>query len=59
VIASFTATSIFWLKRMGTIGEEIFSLKLERRIHAGEIVLVAMDLTMSHDATPPSTCHRG
>jgi homoaconitase/3-isopropylmalate dehydratase large subunit len=38
---------------MGTIGEEIFSLKLGRKIHAGEIVLVAMDFTMSHDATPP------
>jgi homoaconitate hydratase family protein len=36
---------------MGTIAEEIFSQKLGREVHAGEIVLAEVDFIMSHDST--------
>ena len=38
---------------MGTVAEEIFSRKLSRNVSAGEIVLVDIDVTMSHDNTTP------
>src|SRR5215469_6574271 len=38
---------------MGTLTEEILSRKVGRRIHAGEIVVVDLDLVMSHDTTTP------
>ena len=38
---------------MGTIAEEIFSQKLGREVHAGEIVLAEVDFIMSHDSTTP------
>lgn len=38
---------------MGTLSEEILSRKLERQVHAGEIVVVDLDLVMSHDTTTP------
>ena len=38
---------------MGTIAEEIFSQKLGREVHAGEIVLADVDFIMSHDSTSP------
>jgi len=38
---------------MGTLIEEIFSRKLERQVHAGEIVMVDVDTIMSHDNTTP------
>lgn len=41
------------VKLMGTVAEEIFSMKLSRDVSAGEIVLVDIDVTMSHDNTTP------
>ena len=38
---------------MGTLVEEIFSRRLGREVHAGEIVLVDVDAIMSHDNTTP------
>ena len=38
---------------MGTLVEEIFSLKAGRVVHAGEIVLLDVDAIMSHDNTTP------
>ena len=38
---------------MGTLSEEILSRKLGRPVHAGEIVVVDLDLVMSHDTTTP------
>lgn len=38
---------------MGTNAEEIFSQKLKRVVHAGEIVLAEVDFIMSHDSTTP------
>lgn len=38
---------------MGTLTEEILSRKVGRRVHAGEIVVVDLDLVMSHDTTTP------
>ncbi len=38
---------------MGTLSEEIFSLKLGRRVTAGDLVVVDVDLIMSHDTTTP------
>lgn len=38
---------------MGTIAEEIFSEKLGREVHAGEIVSAKVDFIMSHDSTTP------
>jgi len=38
---------------MGTIAEQIFSQKLGRGVHAGEIVLADVDFIMSHDSTTP------
>lgn len=38
---------------MGTLSEEILSRKLGRHVHAGEIVVVDLDLVMSHDTTTP------
>ncbi len=38
---------------MGTLVEEIFSLKAGRRVSAGEIVLLDVDAIMSHDNTTP------
>ncbi|SRR5579884_2830669 len=38
---------------MGTLIEEIFSRKLDRRVHAGEIVVAPVDYAMSHDNTTP------
>ena len=38
---------------MGTIAEEIFSQKLGREVHAGEMVLADVDFIMSHDSTTP------
>ena len=38
---------------MGTLTEEILSRKVGRRVHAGEIIVVDLDLVMSHDTTTP------
>ncbi|MDA8216595.1 MAG: 3-isopropylmalate dehydratase large subunit [Dehalococcoidales bacterium] len=38
---------------MGTLAEEIFSRKLGRPVEAGELVVVPVDLVMSHDTTTP------
>ncbi len=38
---------------MGTIAEEIFSLKLGREVRAGEIVIADVDFVVSHDSTTP------
>lgn len=38
---------------MGTLTEEILSRKLGRRTQAGELVVVDLDLVMSHDTTTP------
>jgi len=38
---------------MGTLTEEIFSRKIGRRVHAGEIVVAPVDYAMSHDNTTP------
>ncbi|HMN62625.1 MAG TPA: 3-isopropylmalate dehydratase large subunit [Anaerolinea sp.] len=38
---------------MGTLVEEIFSRRLGRTVHAGEIVLLDVDAIMSHDNTTP------
>jgi 3-isopropylmalate/(R)-2-methylmalate dehydratase large subunit len=38
---------------MGTLVEEIFSRRLGRSVHAGEIILVDVDAIMSHDNTTP------
>jgi len=38
---------------MGTLTEEIFSRRLGRRVHAGEIVVAAVDYAMAHDVTGP------
>jgi 3-isopropylmalate dehydratase large subunit len=38
---------------MGTLSEEILSHNVGRRVHAGEIVVVDLDLVMSHDTTTP------
>jgi 3-isopropylmalate/(R)-2-methylmalate dehydratase large subunit len=38
---------------MGTLIEEIFSQRLGRAVHAGEIVLLDVDYYMSHDNTTP------
>jgi homoaconitate hydratase family protein len=36
---------------MGTMAEEIFSQKLNREVHAGEIVVAEVDFIMSNDST--------
>jgi 3-isopropylmalate dehydratase large subunit len=38
---------------MGTLSEEILSRKVGRPVHAGEIIVVDLDLVMSHDTTTP------
>ncbi len=38
---------------MGTLVEEIFSHRLERRVAAGDIVIAEVDSIMSHDNTTP------
>ncbi|PIY59806.1 3-isopropylmalate dehydratase large subunit, partial [Candidatus Woesearchaeota archaeon CG_4_10_14_0_8_um_filter_47_5] len=38
---------------MGTLAEEIFSRRLGRSVHAGDIVLADVDYIMSHDNTTP------
>src|SRR5438874_11855021 len=38
---------------MGTLTEEIFSRRLGRPIHAGEIVVAPVDYAMAHDVTGP------
>jgi 3-isopropylmalate dehydratase large subunit len=38
---------------MGTLSEEIFSLKLGKTVRAGDLVVVDVDLIMSHDTTTP------
>ena len=38
---------------MGTLVEEIFSHRLGREVHAGEIVIAEVDSIMSHDNTTP------
>jgi 3-isopropylmalate/(R)-2-methylmalate dehydratase large subunit/methanogen homoaconitase large subunit len=38
---------------MGTLSEEILSRKVGRTVHAGEIIVVDLDLVMSHDTTTP------
>src|SRR5215470_14847946 len=38
---------------MGTLTEEILSRKVGRRVQAGEIIVVDLDLVMSHDTTTP------
>lgn len=38
---------------MGTMTEEIFSRKIGRPVHAGEIVIAPVDYVMSHDNTTP------
>src|ERR1700738_4147659 len=39
--------------KMGTLTEEIFSRRLGRQIHAGEIVVAPVDYAMAHDVTGP------
>ena len=38
---------------MGTLTEEIFSRRMERPVHAGEIVVAPVDYAMAHDVTGP------
>ena len=38
---------------MGTLTEEIFSRRLGRTVHAGEIVVAPVDYAMAHDVTGP------
>jgi 3-isopropylmalate/(R)-2-methylmalate dehydratase large subunit/methanogen homoaconitase large subunit len=38
---------------MGTLSEEILSRKAGRSVHMGEIIVVDLDLVMSHDTTTP------
>ncbi len=38
---------------MGTLTEEIFSRRLDRPVHAGEIVVAPVDYAMAHDVTGP------
>jgi 3-isopropylmalate dehydratase large subunit len=38
---------------MGTLTEEILSRNVGRRVQAGEIIVVDLDLVMSHDTTTP------
>jgi len=38
---------------MGTLTEEIFSRRLGREVHAGEIVVAPVDYAMAHDVTGP------
>ena len=38
---------------MGTLTEEIFSRRLGRDVHAGEIVVAPVDYAMAHDVTGP------
>jgi 3-isopropylmalate dehydratase large subunit len=38
---------------MGTLSEEILSRKVGRHVHPGEIIVVDLDLVMSHDTTTP------
>jgi 3-isopropylmalate/(R)-2-methylmalate dehydratase large subunit/methanogen homoaconitase large subunit len=38
---------------MGTLSEEILSRKAGRPVHPGEIIVVDLDLVMSHDTTTP------
>jgi len=38
---------------MGTLTEEIFSARLGRSVHAGEIVVAPVDYAMAHDVTGP------
>jgi 3-isopropylmalate dehydratase large subunit len=38
---------------MGTLSEEILSRKVGRPVHPGEIIVVDLDLVMSHDTTTP------
>ena len=38
---------------MGTLIEEIFSLKAGKQVQAGEILLLDVDYIMSHDNTTP------
>src|SRR5207247_8597294 len=40
-------------KQMGTLTEEIFSRRLGREVHAGEIVVAPVDYAMAHDVTGP------
>src|SRR5436309_13239856 len=40
-------------EEMGTLTEEIFSRRLGRDIHAGEIVVAPVDYAMAHDVTGP------
>src|SRR5947209_2250482 len=38
---------------MGTLTEELFSRRVGRPVHAGEIVVAPVDYAMSHDNTTP------
>ncbi len=38
---------------MGTLTEEIFSRRIGRPVHAGEIIIAPVDYVMSHDNTTP------
>src|SRR5439155_3735472 len=38
---------------MGTLTEEIFTRRLGREVHAGEIVVAPVDYAMAHDVTGP------
>ncbi len=38
---------------MGTLTEEIFTRRLGREVHAGEIVVAPVDYAMVHDVTGP------
>src|SRR5256714_6566540 len=40
-------------EHMGTLTEEIFSRRLGRDVHAGEIVVAPVDYAMAHDVTGP------
>lgn len=38
---------------MGTLSEELLSRKVGHTVHAGELIVVNLDLVMSHDTTTP------
>src|SRR5438309_3754298 len=48
-----SSTICYWRAAMGTLTEEIFTRRLGRPIHAGEIVVAPVDYAMAHDVTGP------
>src|SRR5438552_18841567 len=47
------STICYWRAAMGTLTEEIFTRRLGRPVHAGEIVVAPVDYAMAHDVTGP------